>query len=107
MALDRWESRLEDLFQGRPYDMLDATLSDTVEKFPVDIQVHPLDLKKSRYRNIDELYIYCYYVVGTIGLMSVPVMGIAPESHATTKVYNDALALGIANQLTNGDVGKE
>lgn len=38
-ALDRWESRLDDLFQGRPFDMLDAALSDTVSKFPVDIQV--------------------------------------------------------------------
>lgn len=38
-ALDRWESRLEDLFNGRPFDMLDAALSDTVAKFPVDIQV--------------------------------------------------------------------
>jgi 15-cis-phytoene synthase len=24
LALDRWESRLEDIFAGRPYDMLDA-----------------------------------------------------------------------------------
>ena len=38
-ALDRWESRLEDIFRGRPFDMLDAALSDTVAKFPVDIQV--------------------------------------------------------------------
>lgn len=38
-ALDRWELRLEDLFKGRPFDMLDAALSDTVTKFPVDIQV--------------------------------------------------------------------
>lgn len=38
-ALDRWESRLEELFQGRPFDMLDAALSDTVTKFPVDVQV--------------------------------------------------------------------
>lgn len=38
-ALERWESRLEDLFRGRPFDMLDAGLSDTVTKFPVDIQV--------------------------------------------------------------------
>jgi hypothetical protein len=39
-ALDRWEKRLEDLFAGRPYDMLDAALSDTITKFPIDIQVH-------------------------------------------------------------------
>ncbi|KAL7231109.1 hypothetical protein ACSBR2_009389 [Camellia fascicularis] len=116
-ALDRWESRLEDLFRGRPFDMLDAALSDTVTKFPVDIQPFKdmiegmrLDLKKSRYKNFDELYLYCYYVAGTVGLMSVPVMGIALESQATTEsVYNAALALGIANQLTNilRDVGED
>ena len=39
-ALDRWEKRLEDLFEGCPYDMYDAALADTVSKFPVDIQVN-------------------------------------------------------------------
>lgn len=42
MALDRWEARLEDIFRGRPFDMLDAALADTVSRFPVDIQVRPL-----------------------------------------------------------------
>lgn len=116
-ALDRWEKRLEDLFEGRPYDMYDAALSDTVSKFPVDIQPFKdmiegmrLDLWKSRYRSFDELYLYCYYVAGTVGLMTVPVMGIAPDSKASTEsVYNAALALGIANQLTNilRDVGED
>ncbi|KAK1423497.1 hypothetical protein QVD17_18800 [Tagetes erecta] len=116
-ALDRWESRLEDLYNGRPFDMLDAALSDTVSKFPVDIQPFKdmidgmrMDLRKSRYENFDELYLYCYYVAGTVGLMSVPIMGIAPESNAPTEsVYNAALALGIANQLTNilRDVGED
>ncbi|KAJ4828806.1 hypothetical protein Tsubulata_010822 [Turnera subulata] len=116
-ALDRWEARLEDLFQGRPFDMLDAALADTVVRFPVDIQPFKdmiegmrMDLRKSRYQNFDELYLYCYYVAGTVGLMSVPVMGIAPESQASTEsVYNAALALGIANQLTNilRDVGED
>ncbi|KAI3462239.1 hypothetical protein Pfo_018902 [Paulownia fortunei] len=116
-ALDRWEARLEDIFGGRPFDMLDAALSDTVSKFPVDIQPFRdmiegmrMDLWKSRYKNFDELYLYCYYVAGTVGLMSVPIMGIAPESQATTEsVYNAALALGLANQLTNilRDVGED
>ncbi|XP_066378739.1 phytoene synthase 1, chloroplastic-like [Miscanthus floridulus] len=116
-ALDRWEKRLEDLFAGRPYDMLDAALSDTISKFPIDIQPFRdmiegmrSDLSKTRYNNFDELYMYCYYVAGTVGLMSVPVMGIAPESKATTEsVYSAALALGIANQLTNilRDVGED
>nr|AIX87518.1 phytoene synthase 2 [Lycium ruthenicum] len=116
-ALDRWEARLEDIFNGRPFDMLDAALSDTVTRFPVDIQPFRdmvegmrMDLWKSRYKNFDELYLYCYYVAGTVGLMSVPIMGIAPESKATTEsVYNAALSLGIANQLTNilRDVGED
>ncbi|KAH7291863.1 hypothetical protein KP509_29G038900 [Ceratopteris richardii] len=97
--------------------MLDAALADTVRKFPVDIQPFRdmiegmrTDLVKSRYETFDELYLYCYYVAGTVGLMSVPVMGIAPQSKATTEsVYNAALALGIANQLTNilRDVGED
>jgi phytoene synthase len=69
-----------------------------------------LDLVKARYETFDELYLYCYYVAGTVGLMSVPVMGIAPDSRASTEsVYSSALALGIANQLTNilRDVGEE
>ncbi|KAK4758884.1 hypothetical protein SAY87_020185 [Trapa incisa] len=116
-ALERWEQRLIDLFEGCPYDMYDAALAHTVSKYPVDIQPFKdmvegmrLDLKKSRYKNFDELYLYCYYVAGTVGLMSVPVMGIAPESKSTTEsVYNAALALGIANQLTNilRDVGED
>ncbi|KAH7435637.1 hypothetical protein KP509_06G072900 [Ceratopteris richardii] len=116
-ALDRWEQRLEDIYDGRPYDMLDAALADTVRKFPIDIQPFRdmiegmrMDLFKSRYETFDELYLYCYYVAGTVGLMSVPVMGIAPDSKATTEsIYNAALALGIANQLTNilRDVGED
>ncbi|KAK1309218.1 hypothetical protein QJS10_CPA09g00931 [Acorus calamus] len=115
-ALDRWEKRLTDLFEGRPFDVYDAALSDTVSKFPVDIQPFKdmiemrLDLRKSRNKIFDELYLYCYYVAGTVGLMSVPVMGISPDSKASTEnIYNAALALGIANQLTNilRDVGED
>lgn len=61
-----------------------------------------MDLKKSRYKNLDELYLYCYYVAGTVRLMSVPITGIAPISKTTLEsIYNVALSLEIANQLTN------
>ncbi|XP_059628803.1 phytoene synthase 2, chloroplastic-like [Cornus florida] len=116
-VLDRWEERLEDIFNERPYDMLDAALTDTVYKFPLDIKPFRdmiegmrMDTRKSRYASFEELYLYCYYVAGTVGLMSVPVMGIAPDSSVSAqRVYNAALYLGIANQLTNilRDVGED
>lgn len=115
--LDRWEKRLQDIFDGRPYDMLDAALTDTVSNFCLDIKPFKemiegmrMDTWKSRYKNFQELYLYCYYVAGTAGIMTVPVMGIAPESSVSTKsIYNAAIHFGIANQLTNilRDVGEE
>jgi phytoene synthase len=122
-ALDRWEERLEALFEGRPYDALDAALTDTVARFPVDIQPFRdmvggmrMDLVKSRYDTYDELYEYCYRVAGTVALMSTPVMGVDPAFAAAAggapdlePVYRAALALGTANQLTNilRDVGED
>ncbi|KAH7532305.1 hypothetical protein FEM48_Zijuj04G0005900 [Ziziphus jujuba var. spinosa] len=116
-VLERWEERLHDIFDGRPYDMLDAALTDTVFNFPLDIKPFRdmiegmrMDIKKSRYENFKELYLYCYYVAGTVGLMSVPVMGISPQSLIPTQsVYDAALYLGIGNQLTNilRDVGED
>lgn len=116
-ALERWEERLEAIFAGKPYDMLDAALADTVAKFPVDIQPFRdmidgmrMDLVKARYDTFEELYEYCYRVAGTVGLMTTPVMGIAPNyGDQTEETYSAALALGIANQLTNilRDVGED
>ncbi|KAI9400597.1 hypothetical protein POPTR_001G007700v4 [Populus trichocarpa] len=82
-VLDRWEERLQDIFDGRPYDMLDAALTDTISKFPLDIKP---------FRDMIE------------------VMGIAAESEASAQsIYNAALYLGIGNQLTNilRDVGED
>jgi len=116
-ALERWEERLEATFAGKPYDMLDAALSDTVSKFPVDIQPFRdmidgmrMDLVKSRYNSYEELYEYCYRVAGTVGLMTTPVMGIDPTyTEDLEEIYAAALSLGVANQLTNilRDVGED
>lgn len=117
VALDRWEDRLESIFEGMPYDLLDAALSDTVAKFPLAIEPFRdmidgmrMDLYTSRYKTYDELYTYCYRVAGTVGLMTTPVMGIDPRSSVSLKeVCISAIALGIANQLTNilRDVGED
>eukprot|EP00210_Caulerpa_lentillifera_P008870 g8462.t1 len=116
-VLERWEERLEAIFEGRPIDILDAALSHAVANYPIDIQPFRdmiggmnMDLEKDRYETFDELYEYCYRVASTVGLMTTPIMGIDPEYKGPTeKVYRAALALGTANQLTNilRDVGED
>ena len=34
-------------------------------------------LGQERYQNFDELYTYCYRVAGTVGLMTLPILGAA------------------------------
>ncbi|CAL5392233.1 unnamed protein product [Camellia sinensis] len=128
-VLDKWEQRLFDLFHGRPSDLYDAALFHTITNYPIDIQVHQLidelggemlfkdfiegmrmDLKKSRYENFDELYLYSYHVAGTVALMGVQLMGTSPDSKASPEsVYHSALSFAIATQLTDilRDIGEE
>ncbi|MCY7322529.1 MAG: phytoene synthase [Phormidesmis sp. CAN_BIN36] len=122
-TLDQWERQLEAVFVGRPQDHYDVALVDTLERFPLDIEPfrdmiagQRMDLYRSRYQTFDELQLYCYRVAGTVGLMSTTVMG-RDETPTTTPwdqpktddPIDKAIALGIANQLTNilRDVGED
>jgi 15-cis-phytoene synthase len=122
--LDQWEERLEGLFQGKPEDDFDVALVHTLERFP-DLDIQPfrdqiegqrMDLYRNRYETFEELDLYCYRVAGTVGLMSTVVMGVnspkqkAPwESDRPYMPIKEAVALGLANQLTNilRDVGED
>lgn len=124
-TLDRWEAHLESLFKGHPIEDLDVALVDTLKRFPtLDIQPfrdmiagQRMDLYQSRYETFEELDLYCYRVAGTVGLMSTAVMGVddsqsiaAWNQHQEPYVpIEEAIALGIANQLTNilRDVGED
>ena len=44
-------------------------------------------LGQERYQNFDELYTYCYRVAGTVGLMTLPILG-AAEGTYVQYVYN-------------------
>ena len=69
-----------------------------------------MDLTKARYATYEELYEYCYRVAGAVGLMTTPIMGVAPAAAADPEpTLRAALALGTANQLTNilRDVGED
>ncbi|GMP51859.1 hypothetical protein CsSME_00017921 [Camellia sinensis var. sinensis] len=116
-VLDKWEQRLFDLFHGRPSDLYDAALFHTITNYPIDIQLFKdfiegmrMDLKKSRYENFDELYLYSYHVAGTVALMGVQLMGTSPDSKASPEsVYHSALSFAIATQLTDilRDIGED
>jgi phytoene synthase len=124
-TLDRWESQLESVFAGHPMEDADVALVDTLKHFPLDIQPfrdmiagQRMDLYRSRYETFEELQLYCYRVAGTVGLMTTPVMGIdTTYRNAPWDLYQNlhqdpteqAIALGIANQLTNilRDVGED
>ncbi|MBW4466677.1 MAG: phytoene synthase [Pegethrix bostrychoides GSE-TBD4-15B] len=123
-TLDEWEQQLESLFAGRPLDDMDVALVDSLERFPISIQPfrdmiagQRMDLYRSRYETFEELQLYCYRVAGTVGLMTTPVMGVDTSNQRTpwAKAQESkqpepkAVALGIANQLTNilRDVGED
>lgn len=55
-----------------------------------------MDLEKSRYRDFEELYGYCYKVAGVVGLIMLKILG---DTGLTAKKY--AVDMGIAMQLTN------
>jgi phytoene synthase len=119
--LDGWEERTRGLFQGRVSDGLDRVLVDTLERFPQPLEAYldmiegqRMDVLRQRYADFTELELYCYRVAGTVGLMTQAVMGLDPAY--TTAPWSErpdpteaAVALGIANQLTNilRDVGED
>jgi 15-cis-phytoene synthase len=123
-TLDEWEQQLESLFAGQPIADADVALVDSLDRFPISIQPfrdmiagQRMDLYRSRYETFEELQLYCYRVAGTVGLMTTPVMGV-DASNVTTpwakaqgqkRPEPQAVALGIANQLTNilRDVGED
>ena len=119
--LDVWEQHTRALFAGEVRNGLDLVMRDTIERYPQPIQPYldmiegmRMDLAKHRYADFAELELYCYRVAGTVGLMTQEVMGVDPAY--TSAPWSErpdtseaAVALGIANQLTNilRDVGED
>jgi 15-cis-phytoene synthase len=112
-AVERWQNRLESVYNGttdegqRTNDEQNLVLfawQDLLKtyKIPQDL---PLELMKgvlmdthtNRYETFDELYVYCYRVASTVGLMSSEIFGY----QGGQKTLDYAEALGIAMQLTN------
>eukprot|EP00633_Aureoumbra_lagunensis_P008092 CAMPEP_0197320616 /NCGR_PEP_ID=MMETSP0891-20130614/61078_1 /TAXON_ID=44058 ORGANISM="Aureoumbra lagunensis, Strain CCMP1510" /NCGR_SAMPLE_ID=MMETSP0891 /ASSEMBLY_ACC=CAM_ASM_000534 /LENGTH=256 /DNA_ID=CAMNT_0042812111 /DNA_START=344 /DNA_END=1117 /DNA_ORIENTATION=- len=119
--LEKWEHRLEKIWRNEPTDTLDLALADTKQRYP-DLDIQPyrdmikgmlMDtpghaLYQTRYETWDDLEIYCYRVAGTVGLMTLPVLGTSPGC-TLEQARGPALSLGIAFQITNilRDVGED
>jgi len=117
--LAAWRARLNSVWQGEATDALDLTLLDTRMKYP-SLSIEPfLDMiegmkmdtpqfGQNRYKTWDDLYLYCYRVASTVGLMSLPIFGTAP-GYTEEQAKSPAIALGIGLQITNilRDVGED
>lgn len=96
-------------YAGKPTHPLFVELKESIERFsiPIDyflklIEGCEMDITKSRYKNFEELYEYCYRVASMVGLVCMKIFEYqSPTSEQT------AVDLGIALQLTNimRDVG--
>jgi len=117
--LNEWMIRLDNIWAGKPQDLFDLAMSETVKAYP-KLSITPFKdmiagmvmdvpgIGKDRYENFDELYLYCYRVAGTVGLMTLPILG-AAKGYTEEKASEPAIALGIGFQLTNilRDVGED
>ncbi|HPH94552.1 MAG TPA: squalene/phytoene synthase family protein [Anaerolineaceae bacterium] len=85
------------------------------EKFGVDpryedelIDGVAMDVQPRLYPTWDDLSDYCYHVASTVGLLSIPILGLAKQA-TLDEARPFAIQLGIALQLTNilRDVGED
>lgn len=99
------EKSLDDLIEGNPPDTpIFRALSHTFTQYSIDkepfydmIKGQMSDFEFKQPSDLKELYDYCYYVAGTVGLMLLPI--IATENQNQLK--DISLSLGQAMQITN------
>lgn len=107
-SFERWAAMAHD-----PSSMSHPVLrawGDTYQRYKLPAQVVDdllagvrMDLSISRYATFDELWLYCYRVASTVGLLSMHIIGYQPGADQY------AIKLGVALQLTNilRDVGED
>lgn len=121
--LEVWEERLNKIFQLEALEVTDPSdlaMRDSVKKFSLIqrpfqdmIGGMAMDLVKDRYETFYELEVYCYRVAGTVGIMTLPVLGFDPMQNFTEDLQEQtiaaAMSLGVAFQLTNilRDIGED
>jgi len=112
-AVEKWRSNLQEIYEGKlnaEQSITDTgqaavfiTWHDLLKTYKIPLAL-PLDLVQGvlmdtsikRYETFDELYVYCYRVASTVGLMSSEILGYSDKG-----ALRFAEAMGIGMQLTN------
>jgi phytoene synthase len=120
-ALDKWKLKLERVYAGeertaggtsqnedrklknKNQNLVFTAWKDLLKNYKIPPNL-PLELMQGvlmdtqikRYETFDELYIYCYRVASTVGLMSSEILGYSDKI-----ALRYAEAMGVAMQLTN------
>ena len=106
-----WRSEVASLFAGHPTHPVTKALQPATREFGVDahrlgeiIDGMEMDLSKKRYRDWDELRLYCHRVAGVVGQLSAGIFG-----YTNPQTLEYAEHLGLAFQMTNiiRDVGED
>lgn len=110
-AIDDWERRLVDSYDGRTGDPIFVAFADAAQRFRIPIEPGldllrgaRMDVTVRRYETYDDLREYCYLVASTVGLLVMPILGtLSPDA------VGYGVALGRAMQMTNilRDVGED
>jgi len=113
-AVEKWKHKLKQVYacekqsaegsdNNQDQNSVFTAWSDLLKTYKIP-QNLPLELMQGvlmdthikRYKTFDELYVYCYRVASTVGLMSSEILGYSDKS-----ALRYAEAMGIAMQLTN------
>jgi phytoene synthase len=106
-----WRAEIANLFAGHPTHPVSKALAPLVNQFGIDagrlgeiVDGMEMDLSKRRYRDWDELKLYCHRVAGVVGQLSAGIFG-----YTNPKTLEYAEHLGLAFQMTNiiRDVGED
>ncbi len=109
--LDWWRFEIIRLFSRTPRHAVTKSLVNFIDEFDLDqkyfieiIDGMEMDLDLSRYKNFEQLQLYCYRVASAVGILSAKIFGF--NNINTLKYAHD---LGIALQLTNiiRDLGED
>lgn len=112
--VERWRSEAR-LPAHRQVDPTLRAWAQIREHYAVDLRYQEelidgvtLDLRQQRYETWADLRRYCYLVASTVGLLSMPIIGLAAGA-TFTQARPYAITLGIALQLTNilRDIGED